>query len=200
MVDAYRPLLRDGGMRRLYACTLTRAMCWLGLLTYFGAVMGKQFDMSTRGIGFAYMLAGSGYLAGSLVAGGPLSRLTARPLVAVSNGIMAVSLVIVVAALVSAPVAIMLMTLAAFTSAVGWVGLTSLLTTETPAGAGTTMVLNGSLLNIGAAAGAGLGGFLLAVSGYGALAIVLPLFGLISAALASTFRGQSTRPVIALTD
>jgi predicted MFS family arabinose efflux permease len=77
--------------------------------------------------------------------------------------------------------AIGLLAMAGFAGAVGWVGLTTLLTNETPAGAGTTMVLNGSLYNLGAAAGAGLGGFLLAAGGVGALALGLPLFSLGSA-------------------
>jgi predicted MFS family arabinose efflux permease len=78
-------------------------------------------------------------------------------------------------------IAIGLLSIAAFAGAVGWVGLTALLTSETPAGAGTTMVLNGSLYNIGAAIGAGLGGILLATGGVSALAFGLPLFGLGSA-------------------
>ncbi|MEJ7901794.1 MAG: hypothetical protein WKF63_08085, partial [Thermomicrobiales bacterium] len=49
------------------------------------------------------------------------------------------------------------------------------------AGAGTTMVLNGSLFNLGAAAGAGIGGMLLGVGGFNALAVGLPLFALGSA-------------------
>ncbi len=200
IVAAYRPLLRDGDMRRLYACTLTRSMSWMGMLTYFGAVMKTQYGLSTSGIGIAFMLAGTGYFGGSLIAGGPLARLPARPLVAVSNVTLAVSILIVVAGLVSTPVAMVLLVVAAFAGAVGWVGLSSMLTTETPAGVGTTMVLNSSLLNLGAAAGAGLGGLLLATGGYGALAIGLPLFGLISAALVWTSRGPSTSSVAAPAD
>lgn len=30
ILGAYRPLLHDTGMRRLFACTLVRSMCWLG--------------------------------------------------------------------------------------------------------------------------------------------------------------------------
>jgi predicted MFS family arabinose efflux permease len=78
---------------------------------------------------------------------------------------------------------------AAAAAAIGWVGLTALMTTETPAGAGTTMVLNGALFNLGAAAGAGIGGALLAVGGFDALAAVLPVFGLASALCLWTRRG-----------
>jgi predicted MFS family arabinose efflux permease len=63
------------------------------------------------------------------------------------------------------------------------VSMTTLLTTATPTGAGTTMTLNGSLFNLGAAAGSAIGGALLALSGFQALAIGLPLFSLAAALL-----------------
>jgi predicted MFS family arabinose efflux permease len=55
------------------------------------------------------------------------------------------------------------------------VGIVSMLASESPAGAATTMVLNGSVLNLGAAGGASLCGILIALSGYSALAIGLPV-------------------------
>ncbi len=64
------------------------------------------------------------------------------------------------------------------------VSVVALLADESPAGAGTTMVLNGSALNLGTAGGAVLGGTLIALGGYTALGIGLPLFALVAAALA----------------
>jgi predicted MFS family arabinose efflux permease len=184
ILDAYRPLLNDGGMRRLYACTFTRSLCWLGLLTYFGAMLEEQYDMGTGQIGLTYMLGGAGYFAGSLVVGGPLANIPARPLVAVGTVTMAVLLSIAFAGLVPTAGAVGLMPVAAFAGAVGWVGLTALLTAETPAGSGTTMVFNSALFNLGAATGAGLGGLLLATGGFTAVAIGLPIFGIAAALLA----------------
>jgi DHA1 family inner membrane transport protein len=182
-LDAYRPLLRDAGMRRLFTCTFVRAVCWLGLLTYYGALLEDRFGLTTSQIGLVYMLGGAGYFMGSLVAGGPLAGTPARPLVAVSNTVLALVNVPIFAAMVDTPVMVVLLPVGAFAGAVGWVGLTSLLTVETPAGAGTTMVFNSSLFNLGAAAGAGLGGLLLATGGFDAVAVGLPLFGLVAAAL-----------------
>ena len=137
--------------------------------------------LSTSEVGLVYMLAGSGYLLGSLAAGGPLARLPARPLVAVSNVTMGLLMMVAFSAILDTRLTVALLPFAGFAGAVGWVGLTALLTSETPAGAGTTMVLNGSLFNLGAAAGAGIGGVLLATGGFNALAVGLPLFGLGSA-------------------
>ncbi len=173
-------------MRLLFACTFARSLCWLGLLTYLGALLEEEYALSTREIGLAYMLGGAGYFAGSFVAGGPFARLSARPLVAISNVVMALLLVVVFAAVVGTAVAIALIPLAAFSAAVGWVGLAALLTEETPAGAGTTMVFNSSLFNLGAASGAAAGGVLLATGGFDGVAVGLPLFGLVSALLVWT--------------
>jgi predicted MFS family arabinose efflux permease len=73
--------------------------------------------------------------------------------------------------------------LAGSAGAVGWVGLAALLTSETPAGVGATMTLSGAIFNLGGAAGGALGGLLLYLAGYTALAICLPVFALGSAAL-----------------
>ena len=77
------------------------------------------------------------------------------------------------------------LTVLCFAAAIGWIGVTAMLTAETPVGAGVTMALNGSLLNLGAAGGGAIGGLLLALAGYDALAYGLPLFGLASALLVS---------------
>lgn len=184
ILDAYRPLLHDGGMRRLYACTLTRSLCWLGLLTYFGAMLEEQYDMSTGQIGLAYMLGGSGYFAGSLATSGPLAHLPTRSLVAGGTVIMAILMAAPFTGAMPTVLAVTLLPVAAFFGAVGWVGLTALLTSETPAGAGTTMVLNSALFNLGAASGAGIGGLLLATGGFTAIAFGLPVFGIAAALLA----------------
>lgn len=181
LLDAYLPLLHDIGMRRLYGCSVMRSMCWFGMITYLGVALKDRFGFSTSEVGIVYMLAGFGYLLGSVIAGGTLARVPVRPLVAVSNVIMGLLLMVAVSGIVDSRIAVGLLSIAAFAGAVGWVGLTALLTSETPAGAGTTMVLNGSLYSLGAAAGAGLGGFLLAAGGIGALSLGLPLFAFGSA-------------------
>lgn len=193
LLDAYQPLLHDIGMRRLYSCSVMRSLCWFGMITYLGTALKDRFGLSTSEVGLVYMVTGGGYLLGSLVAGRALARFPVRPLVAVSNGIMGLLLMVACSGIVDVRIAIGLLPMAAFAGAVGWVGLTTLLTSETPAGAGTTMVLNGSLYNLGAAAGAALGGFLLAAGGVGALALGLPLFGFGSALCIWTPRRRLVR-------
>ena len=81
---------------------------------------------------------------------------------------------------VAMPLSLMISSAASMCS----VGVATLLAAESPAGAGTTMVLNGSLINAGVAGGSALGGILNALGGYEALGIGLLLFAFAAAALA----------------
>lgn len=181
----YRPLLQDRTMRRLYGATVLGAVCWFGLLTYLGAFLVEALGLGTGQVGLAYMVVGGGYMVGSLAVGGPLAGAPARRLVV--GGFLANALFFGLAfsAHVGAFAAVALIAAAALVAGIEGVAMTTLLTAETPGGAGTTMTLNGSLFNLGAAGGSAIGGALLASAGYGALAIGLPLFGLAAALLSS---------------
>jgi predicted MFS family arabinose efflux permease len=183
LIASYAPLLHDRAMRRLYAAGVLRAICWLGMLTYFGAYLSDEMGLSVGKIGLVYMLGGGGFMLGSMLAGGPLSRMPTRMLIASANLIMAVTMGLAFSTHIGVAGTIALLPLAAFSGAVGWVGIATLLTTETPAGTGATMTLNGALFNLGAAGGGAIGGLLLALGGYSAMAICLPLFGIAGAVL-----------------
>ena len=184
LVAAYRPLMGQGPTLRLFGSSVLRSICWYGMLTYIGAFLGEELGLSTRNIGLAYMLGGSGYFLGSLLAGGPLRAVPARALLASGNVAMALFMGLAFSGVLGTAGTVAALPAAGFAGALGWVGLAALLTAETPAGVGTTMTLHGSLFNLGAAGGGAAGGLLLSFGGYGALAFVLPLFGLASALLA----------------
>jgi predicted MFS family arabinose efflux permease len=179
----YRPLLRDGTMRRLLGATMLGAVCWMGMLTYLGAFLTEALGLGPGQVGLVYMGAGAGYCLGSLVVGGPLARLPARSLVIVgflaSAGLVALAF--------SGGVGTAWSSAAIAATSLMWgvegVAMASLLTARTPSGSGTTMTLNTSLFNLGAAGGGAIGGALLAFSGYEALAIGLPVFALGAALL-----------------
>jgi predicted MFS family arabinose efflux permease len=76
------------------------------------------------------------------------------------------------------------MVLISVAAAICSVGIVTVLAAQSPAGAATTMVLNGSAVNLGSAGGAALSGLLIALGGYRLMAIGLPLFALTAAALA----------------
>jgi predicted MFS family arabinose efflux permease len=181
---AYRPLLHHAPTLRLYGVAVLRAICWYGMLTYFGAFLGQRLGLSTGQVGLAYMLGGGGYFLGSLAAGGPLGGVPSQRLLVVGNLAMAVLMGVAYSAVFGPLGSVLMLPLAGATGALGFVAVVTLLTAGSPVGAGTTMTLHGSLFNVGAAVGGALGGLALAMAGYSGLAVVLPIFGVSSALLA----------------
>ena len=196
---AYRPLLRHAPTLRLYGVSALRAACWIGLLTYLGAFLAEARDLDTGRIGLAYLAGGAGFFLGSLVAGGRrLGQFRPGPLVGVTTAGQGLVLGAIFVLPLGTAATLALLPLAGFGGAVGFVGLATLLSAGTPGGAATTMVLNGSVINLGSAGGAALGGLLLAMGGYEALGIGLPLFALGAAVLAWTpARGRSVEQAAA---
>jgi predicted MFS family arabinose efflux permease len=183
LLAAYTPLLRHPPSLRFLAVSALRGMWWVGLLTYMGAFLGTVVGFSPPHVGLAYALSGGAYTAGSIVAGNLLGGLSPRLVVALSNvigGVLVVPLFLLPVPWVVIP----LLLAGSAAAAICSVSVVALLADESPAGAGTTMVLNGSVLNLGTAGGAILGGALIAFGGYAALGIGLPLFALVAAALA----------------
>ena len=193
LLAPYRPLLRHGGMRRLYGATIAGAVCWMGMLTYLGAFLAEALGLGPGQVGLAYMGAGAGYCLGSLVGGGPLARIRAQSLIVLGFLAGAGLVALAFSGRVGTVGAVVAIAGASLMWGVEGVAMTTVLTAETPSGAGTTMTLSGSLFNLGGAGGGVFGGLLLAWSGYEALAIGLPLFAASAAML-------SWRPVSVPTD
>ena len=183
LAAAYAPLLGHASTLRLYGATALRAVTWIGILTYLGAFLADEIGLSTRQAGLVYTVTGVGYAAGSVGAGRLLGRFPARPTVAATcaGGALTAGLAIAAAAAWST---VPLLLATSVLSSIAGIGIATLLATESPAGAGTTMVFNGSALNLGSAVGAALGGGLIALGGYGALGLGLPVFALAAAVLA----------------
>jgi len=183
ILAAYAPLLGHAPTLRLLAVTMLRALWFLGLVTYLGAYLGDELSLTTRQVGLAYMLGGTGSTIGSFIAGTRLVERQARGIVALANVGGGLLLGIILSGS-STLVTLTLLPLSTAMASIGGVGVATLLAVESPAKAGTTMALNASLLNAGAAAGAAIGGALIAVGGYGSMGIGLPAFAFAAAIVA----------------
>jgi predicted MFS family arabinose efflux permease len=139
--------------------------------------------LGTRQIGLVYTFAGGGYAIGSVAAGGRLGGRSPRTSVGVASVVTGLALGLALL-LANVWMAMPLLLVGGLAAAIVGVGVVTLLAAESPAGAGTTMVLNGSLLNVGAAGGAALGGALIALGGYHALGLGLPMFAFAAAVVA----------------
>jgi predicted MFS family arabinose efflux permease len=98
----------------------------------------------------------------------------------------------------SAIAVIAAMTVAATVNAVGAPTVALLLLAESPAGRATTMTINQSAFSLGIALGSAIGGLLLGVGGYAAIALSVPAFFVIASASIWWLRPVATvRPGIA---
>jgi DHA1 family inner membrane transport protein len=182
LIAAYRPLLHHPQTLRLYGMSALRAVTWIGLLTYLGAYLGDELGWSTRAIGLVYTVSGVGAALGSLF-GGRLPFRSPRSVVGTTCVVYAIATGLLLL-LTDGRVIIPLLFVTAFASAISGIAIVTLLANESPAGTGTTMVFNGSVFNLGSAGGAGLGGALIAIGGYNALGLGLPVFAVGAAILA----------------
>jgi predicted MFS family arabinose efflux permease len=178
---------------RWFAVSALRAMWWYGLLVYLGAFLAMAFGLQPTAIGLVYPLIGGAFAVGSLVAGGRLGARAPRTTIAAASlaGGLLMGLMLRTHEL---RLVLVLLPLLALAAAVWGVGAVAQLAAESPAEPGTTMVLNGSLLNLGAAGGAVLGGVLITLGGYEALGIGLPVVALAGTVLAWWPAGV-TRPL-----
>jgi predicted MFS family arabinose efflux permease len=158
-------------------------MWWYGLLAYLGAFLAVAFGLHATAIGLVYPLVGGAFAAGSLVAGGPLGAGSPRTTI-IAASLAGGLLMALLPRTHDLPLVLVLLPLLAVAAAAWGVGAVSQVAAESPAEAGTTMVLNGSLLNIGAAGGAMLGGMLISFGGYEALGIGLPVVAMVATVLA----------------
>ncbi|CAN5701520.1 N/A [soil metagenome] len=192
ITSAYKPLLANKPIMRLYASTILRSIGWLGFLTYLGAFLADDVDFSTRQIGLVYMIGGAGYFAGSLLAG---RRQISSSIATVAAGMTFVTGVMVALAITAASIPWLVVVGicgVTLTSSIAWVMFTTLLTSTTTAGQGTTMSFNSTVVSLGSAAGGVAGGGLIAVSGYLLLGAGLAIALIASAILIVT--GASSRP------
>ncbi len=184
ILSAYAPLLHHPPTVRLYGASMMRAAWWFGLLTYLGAFLADDLGISTARVGLVYTLGGVGYATGSIAATKWGGHVPPRLIVA-SGTALGGLLLGPVMGVAGTWLVVLLLALAASATAAAGVATAGLLAAESPAGAGTTMALNGTLLNAGGAIGAALGGGLIAIGGYGALGFGLFGFALVGAALAA---------------
>ena len=132
-----------------------------------------------------------GYLAGSAAAGSRLGAAEPRTTHAATTVGSGLLFGLAFATPFGPAFAVGCAAVAYFLAPFGWVSLAAMLSDETPAGQGTTMVLAVSVYSLGVAVGGAAGGLLLALGGYPALGAGLPVFAVAAAALAVARRGPT---------
>lgn len=183
LVAAYRPLAGSRPMVLLYGASGLRSAGVIGAFSYFGAFIADRYNAGPGLIGLCYLGAGLGVLAGDVLSATTTMRAPLHLLTAVAGAASCVLLGAAFGLILPLPATIALTAGATILNSISYIALTTLMTRETPAGAGTTMVLNGSMINLGTAIGAAIGGLLIALGGYALLGLLVPGFVLGASAL-----------------
>jgi MFS transporter, DHA1 family, inner membrane transport protein len=176
LLAAYRPLAGSRSMLLLYGASGLRSAGVIGAFSYFGAFIADRYQAGAGLVGLSYLAVGLGVLTGDVFSATTTVRAPLRLVTAVAGATSCLLQGAAFALLLPLPVTIALSAGAAGLSSVSYITMTTLMTRQTPGGAGTTMVLNGSVINLGTAVGAAAGGLLIALGGYSLLGLLVPVF------------------------
>jgi MFS transporter, DHA1 family, inner membrane transport protein len=194
ILRAYVPALHHSPTFGMIASSVLISTGMASIWTYLGAFLVEERHFSVAETGVAYAFVGGGLLAGSLLAGGRLGALPLRPLAIITVALFGpVGLSVF---FLSAGTIVVLVSLAATTALVGIanVARTTLLLKETPAGRATTTTLNVTAQSIGHALGSAIGGLLLVLGGYQAIALGVLAFASVAAFL--TWLSRPAREIV----
>jgi DHA1 family inner membrane transport protein len=188
LLAAYRPLIGSRSMVLLYGASGLRSAGVIGAISYFGAFIADRYHAGPGLVGLSYLAVGLGVLAGDVFSATTTIRVPLRLLIAVTSIVSCLLQGVAFALILPLPATLALTAGSAVLGSIAYIALTTLMTRQTPAGAGTTMVLNGSVINLGTAIGAAVGGLLIALGGYALLGLLVPVFVLGSAVLVMLLR------------
>lgn len=177
---SYAPLLRARNMFWLFSGVVFQGILFMAALTYVGSYFIDKLELSVQQFGLVAAISGSAFFLGSITAG-RLGRLDLRATFAWTTLVTGASLLVAFALPGGVVVTTVLISIGFFFVGIQVVNLMTLVANETPAGQGTTMVLNESIFALGAAIGAASGGLLIEVGGFRALGLGMPVFALLAA-------------------
>jgi MFS transporter, DHA1 family, inner membrane transport protein len=179
-LQTYLRLLQDARTGFVFLASLTQMAALIGTMVYVGAYLTDELGMSVRYVGFAFAFQSAGGFIGSIMAG-RLPERNALRIYVMAILVLGIAIAGVYSAGFPTLVVVGLLAVAGGAQVTAWVTLIGTLSRVTPAGQGSTMVLNGSMLGIGGAAGTAAGGAAIGLVGYVALGGIFSLLTLVSA-------------------
>jgi predicted MFS family arabinose efflux permease len=192
--QAYLPLLRHRPLALVYLGQFLRGACWVGMLTYVGAFFIDELGLSLSIAGFLWVFLSAGFLTGSLLVNGRLRRYDPRLTFMLTATMMGAFVAVMFLAEAPIPVSLALLFLGSLAGGVAEVTAVTVLANETTGPQGATMALNSSVVRFGTAAGASLGGALLALGGYPLVALGLPIVAVIGSIVVWFSRHRPVTP------
>lgn len=179
LAQAYRPLLQDRNMNRLFIGGALQGALFMAAMTYTGSFFIDGFGLTTQQFGLIATITGVGFFLGSLTAG-RLTRFDLRHSFALTTLATGALLLAVFTIQGTTVTAVVMLTAAQFLIAIQAINIITLVSNETPVGQGTTLVVNESFFAMGAATGSAVGGLLIQIGGFPALGLGFPVFALLA--------------------
>ena len=183
VLGAYPPLLRHAPTLGLIGASLLRSSAAWAWFTYYGAYLVEVRHLDVQQAGWGYTGVGVGFFIGSLLGGGRIGQLPPRALLIGTALLQGLTMLNPLIPGLSLPFVFIFNGLGAVMMGLANVTVTLLLGRESPAGSATTMTANQAAFSLGSASGGAIGGLLLALSGYPAIAAAIPALCLAAAAL-----------------
>ena len=194
LFQSYLPLLRDQPMLLIYSVWTLRAIGWIGLIGFLGAFFAEVHGYSTETVGLVFVVAGGGYFAGTLAAGGRLGAINSRTLATGSMLGLGLGALLLYTLPVGPLPGLGFLAIAAVSNGVFQVSVLTMAADRSPAGPSTTMVLAETVLSIGAAAGGAISGLLLSSGGFAAMGAGLSAAAFFGALLIGRREGRFAIP------
>jgi predicted MFS family arabinose efflux permease len=170
MIGAYRPLLGERSLRRLFVSATMHPAALNGTTAYAGAFLISQHDSSTQFVGLVFSVIGITYFVGNLAAG-QMGRVPQHAVYSVGVLLMGVFWLLGYVLPVPATGSTALFGVATLAAGVAWVTLLNTIADRVTSNVGTAMVFSASLLSFGGAVGIGVSGVLLDLGGYVGVAV-----------------------------
>ncbi|MEZ4520547.1 MAG: MFS transporter [Thermomicrobiales bacterium] len=194
ILSNYKPLLASPPVRMLFLVSMMRSVIVTGLGVYLGSFYFDVIGFSAGTVGIAFMLEGTGQMLGSLAGGGRIGGFNQRRTFSVGTVLIGTG-ALTVYTVQPGPLATVGIAIAmAFVAGVTFTSLTAMLAGESPVGAATTMVLNISMIAVGAGVGSAFGGALIGLGGYRSIGIAAAAIALTAATLVHASSERSAAP------
>jgi predicted MFS family arabinose efflux permease len=190
--DCYRSVVQNRGVVFLQGANLLISMAGIGSVTYFGARLMEAADVSLRAVGLQFTWLGVGFVAGNRLVVPLTRRFRPQHVMTVLGGAIGVLLALFFSFATSLFELVLVSGIFAICVGIAIPLVTIMIIEKAGTASGTVVMLRQSTSDTGAGLGAGLGGLLIGIGGYGAAGAAFTTAAILTAAL--VWLGARARP------
>jgi MFS transporter, DHA1 family, inner membrane transport protein len=181
ILKSYTPVVADRSLLLLFLADFLRGITWSGMMTYIAAYFIQEYGVSLQQYGVILFGGGLAYLSGTRFGTGRFPYMGMSSLAMISTLMVALSVTFLLASIWPLFVIVILLLITGFVGGLAFTVQTILISEQSSAGRGLTMMLRKVGVSLSGAIGAGSGGALLSLGGYPVLGIGLSGFAVFAA-------------------